>query len=305
MKAEIERLEAALGGLSIKASKAKKEKDPNAPKRPANEYIVFTVRVGNIFKAAIAAAKEAGDEDRIKQLAHPVTINKQFCSFLKDQRSKEVEKNGKQVTVPDYDAWEDTEIVEAFESWTPPEHSKMELAKKAKSATSSVDGSEASADSDSAPASASEAKKERKKREPMSDEAKAAMKAKRAATVAAKKGEAVAPASEPVAEPVAAASEPVVAPAPVTASEPPAASEPAVKPAPKKSPVKKGKTYTIAELKDFSELSIEGVDYGVNKRGDVVDDDCGFVGVYNTATKKLNRSAPKPENWDEIVASDE
>ena len=132
MKAEIERLEAALGGLTIKASKDKKAKDPNAPKRPANDYIKFTVRVGNLFKAAIAAAKEAGDEDRIKQLAHPVTINKQFCSFLKDQRSKEVEKNGKQVTVPDYDAWEDTEIVEAFESWTPPEHSKMELAKKAK-----------------------------------------------------------------------------------------------------------------------------------------------------------------------------
>ena len=278
MKAEIERLEAALGGLTIKASKAKKDKDPNAPKREANEYIKFTVRVGNIFKTAIAAAKQAGDEDRIKQLAHPVTINKQFCSFLKDQRSKEVEKNGKQVTVPDYDAWEDTEIVEAFESWTPPEHSKMELAKKAKSAASSVDGSEASADSDSAPASASEAKKERKK------------------------GEAVAPASEPVVEPVAA---PAPTVEPVAPTVEPAAEPVTVKPAAKKSPVKKGKTYTIAELQDFTPISIEGVDYGVNKRGDVVDDDCGFVGVYNTATKKLNRSAPKPENWDEIVASDE
>jgi len=301
MKAEIERLEAALGGLTIKASKDKKAKDPNAPKRPANDYIKFTVRVGNLFKAAIAAAKEAGDEDRIKQLAHPVTINKQFCSFLKDQRSKEVEKNGKQVTVPDYDAWEDTEIVEAFESWTPPEHSKMELAKKAKSATSSVDGSEASADSDSAPASASEAKKERKKREPMSEEAKAAMKEKRAATVAAKKAAAAPAAAEPstaVAEPAAepAAAEPVAAPEPAAA---------APTPAPKKSPIKKAaKTYTIEELKDFTPLTIEGVEYGVNKRGDVVDDDCGFVGLYNTTKKTLNKSAPKPENWDEIVATE-
>jgi hypothetical protein len=299
MKAEIERLEAALGGLTIKASKDKKDKDPNAPKRTANDYIKFTVRVGNLFKAAIAAAKEAGDEDRIKQLAHPVTINKQFCSFLKDQRSKEVEKNGKQVTVPDYDAWEDTEIVEAFESWTPPEHSKMELAKKAKSATSSVDGSEASADSDSAPASASEAKKERKKREPMSEEAKAAMKEKRAATVAAKKA-AAAPAAP---EPSTATPEPVAAVAPVAE---PAAAAPTPAPAPKKSPMKKvAKTYTIEELKDFTPLTIEGVEYGVNKRGDVVDDDCNFVGLYNTTKKTLNKSAPKPEYWDEIVATEE
>jgi len=287
MKAEIERLEAALGGLTIKASKGKKEKDPNAPKREANDYIKFTVRVGELFKTTIAAAKAAGDDERIKQLICPATINKQFCSFLKDQRSMEVEKDGKKVTVPNYAAWEDTEIIEAFESWTPPLQSKMELAKKAKDA--SADVSEASvAESDSAPSG--EPKKERKKREPMSDEAKATMAAKRAATVAAKK----------VAEP---APVPVPVPAPALAPTPVPVPVPAVA---KKSPAKKiTKTYTIEELKKFSSLSIEGEDYGVNTRGDVMDNNCDFVGVYNVFTKKINRDAPKPENWDEISADDE
>ena len=66
------------------------------------------------------------------------------------------------------------------------------------------------------PASDSEStdsKKERKKRAPMSDEAKAAMKAKREATIAAKKA-APAPAAEPVPAPVPA---PAPAPAPEAA----------------------------------------------------------------------------------------
>ena len=76
---------------------------------------------------------------------------------------------------------------------------------------------------EAAPASDSEStdsKKERKKRAPMSDEAKAAMAAKRAATIAAKKAEA--PAAE--------------APAPAAAPAPEAAPAPAAAPAKERKP---------------------------------------------------------------------
>ena len=59
-----------------------------------------------------------------------------------------------------------------------------------------------------------DSKKERKKRAPMSDEAKAAMKAKREATIAAKKA-----ATEPAAAPAEAAPAPVPAPAPASDGE--------------------------------------------------------------------------------------
>ena len=69
-----------------------------------------------------------------------------------------------------------------------------------------VEDKPAASDSES-----TDSKKERKKRAPMSDEAKAAMKAKREATIAAKKA-APAPAAEPVPAPV-----PAPAPAPEAA----------------------------------------------------------------------------------------
>jgi len=73
----------------------------------------------------------------------------------------------------------------------------------------------------------SDSKKERKKRAPMSEEAKAAMKAKREATIAAKKAapvvaEAAPVVAEPVAAPApaeAAPAEPVAAPAPASDGE--------------------------------------------------------------------------------------
>jgi hypothetical protein len=291
LKADIARLEAALGGLTIAPAKGAKAKDPNAPKREANAYIKFTVRVGELFKATVTAAKAAGDEERVKQFACPATINKQFCSFLKDQRSMVVKKDGKDVTVPDYAAWEDSEVLEAFTTWTAPTQSKMELAGKTKKAKGAA--SAASSDADGASSVSSTPTKERKKRGPMSEAAKATMAAKRAATLAAK----AAPAPEPVAP--APAPEPVApAPAPVAAVAPAA---------PKKAagPKKYVTTYTLEQLQDFSPISIEGEDYGVNKRGDVVDDDGGFVGLYNVLSKKINRDAPKPENWDEIAQNEE
>jgi hypothetical protein len=304
MKAELARLESALGGDSVvlpaKLAKGRAKKDPSAPKKPStNPYILFAGRVHKLFTTVKVAAKEAGDEEREKRFSMPAPVNKQFASFLGAQRTKEVEKNGKQVTVADYDSWEDNDILEAFESWTPPEVSKMEAAgktkkqKKAAADSASESGSVAgSADSETE----AEKPKERKKRAPMTEEAKAAMAAKKAANKAAKEA-ASAKDSESEAEEEA----PVPAPAPA-----PAAKES------KFSLKKKEKaeeapavTYTLEELKDFAPFTYEGEDFGVNKRGDVVNNDGDYVGNYDAKKKKLNTKAVKPADWDEITASEE
>jgi len=72
------------------------------------------------------------------------------------------------------------------------------------------------------------------------------------------------------------------------------------------------KAYTLAELKafsalindsvkSFSTLIIDGEHYGVNKRGDVVDEDGGFMGHYDQTTKTLDRSAPEPADWLDVA----
>lgn len=247
LEADLARLKAAFGGLSLAPAKAKGSNPTGVVPTALKAYITFCGRVTTLFKDTIAAAKEAGDEERVAAMACSVTVNKQFCSFLKGQHA--------------YDEWEDDAILEAWSTWTPPEKSKMALEKEAKAA--SAEASDASSATETKPKSGKGA------RGPMSEEAKAKMLAARAATVAAKAA---------TAAPAAAATAPKAAPKPKVA-----------------------KTYTMAELQDFSPLSIEGEEYGVNKRGDVVNDDAGFVGHYNTATRKLNRDAPEPEDWLEVA----
>ena len=145
LQIELASLQSALGveGVSFapaKGSKAKKVKDPNAEPKEPNVWIKFTQRVG-------ALIKESHPDNKA-----PATIGKQFCSYLKEQKP--------------YDQWVDSEILEAFNSWTPPEQSKMEITGKTKK-TESV--SESGSVSDTS---------ERKKRAPLSDEAKAARKEK-------------------------------------------------------------------------------------------------------------------------------
>jgi len=298
MEAELSHLKAALGveGFSTptKAKKANKEKDPDAPKKAPNSYILFAMRVNEIFKAERAAAKEmfAADPDalatRLKRFECSATANKQFASFLKDQRSKEVEKDGKTVTVPDYDSWGDEEIIEAFAGWEVPEHSKMELEGKTKkaSAAASVASASASASDDSASVSSAKPKKERKKR---TDEEKAITKAKKAATIAAKKvvkPEVVEPVAEVIDSPK---------PAPLA----PAGAVVITKP---KFKVTKKVVYTPEQLRDFKELTVEGNDMGYNIRGDIVDDEGGYYGHYDESTETITKGGATPADWDAIVA---
>jgi len=241
--------------ISTPTKKEKKMKDPDAPKKEANVWIKFTQRVGTLLKTASTA--EGADPEHFKG---PATMVKEFCSMLKTQKP--------------YEAWSDSEVLEAFESWERPVHEP----RAKKSPTTSAAASDAS---DGA-SEAGSAKKERKKPAPKSDEEKAAIAAKRAATIAAKKN--AAPVAEPVAAPV-----PVAAPEPVAA------------PVAKKAPIKKvAKTYTMEQLTNFEEVSIDGDDYGVNERGDVINHLGAFLGVYNTVTKTINRSATQPAEWEAI-----
>ena len=147
LQADLASLQSALGveGVSFapaKGSKAKKVKDPNAEPKEPNVWIKFTQRVG-------ALIKESHPDNKA-----PATIGKQFCSYLKEQKP--------------YDQWVDSEILEAFTSWAPPEQSKMEIAGKTKKTESTSVSESGSVTS------------ERKKRAPLSDEAKAARKEKMA-----------------------------------------------------------------------------------------------------------------------------
>ena len=265
MESQLNEMKIALGSEPTKQKRAKKEKDPNAPPKEGNVWIKFTQRVSALLKAA-----------EIDTGAAPVS--KQFASALKDQKP--------------YGDWTDEEIVAAWPSWTPPAESKME-AKRKLSASSGDESDKSSVKS----------AKEKKAPKPRTDEQKAATAAKRAATKAAKAtaepvaeaeepAEAEAKASEP-AEPVPKASEPVA-----KASEPVAkASEPAAKgaKAPKPSPKK---SYKLEQLQDFGELEHEGVEYGVNARGDVVDTDGAYVG--NWDGKKIVKG-DKPADWAKVM----
>ena len=168
-----------------KVKKAKKEKDPSAPKKEPNDWINFTQR-GR--KALLAAGHE------LKGF-----VGQQYCAVLKEKLpSKTVtSSDGKTKEMPDYDSISDAEIVSRFKSWTPPEQSKAAAAKASNSTGSSPV---------EAPVAAAPAPDAEKPKRKWSDEAKLKAAEKRAATKAAKAGvpaAAAAAAPAPVAAPLA------------------------------------------------------------------------------------------------------
>ena len=154
---------AAKSGVSISASttngkvkKAKKEKDPDAPKKEANDWIQFTQRGRSALLASGAELKGF--------------VCQQYCAVLKEKLPMKMGDKGKEV--PDYNSISDAEIVSRFKSWTPPEKSKAAAAKAS------------SPPAAAAPAAAAPAAEKPKRK--WSDEAKAKAAEKRAATKAAK-----------------------------------------------------------------------------------------------------------------------
>lgn len=165
------KIDSAIGAKKVK--KAKKERDPNAPKKEPNSWIKFTQHVRSVLLAGGCELKGF--------------IGQQYCKDVKGKLDT-IEENGKQV--PDYDSISDEDLLSGFKSWTPPEQSAAAAARASKAS------SEAGSDSEEA----AEAPAEKPKRK-WSEEAKAAAKEKRAAKKAAS---AAAPASPaPPAAPVA------------------------------------------------------------------------------------------------------
>lgn len=142
----------------VKGKRAKKVKDANAPKKPANDWIKFTSRVRAVIAATLPADKKA--------LPKAVT---QTAASLKDA--------GMMATATD------EQILAAYANWVanPPAVGKWAASGKTKSKKGS-DGS-ASTTSSAPVSTTGDAVVPKKTRKPMSDEAKA----KRAATAAAKK----------------------------------------------------------------------------------------------------------------------
>ena len=66
---------------------------------------------------------------------------------------------------------------------------------------------------------------------------------------------------------------------------------------------KVAKTYTLEELTNFEPTTINDEEFGVNARGDCIDGDGAFVGVYDTVKKVLNRAAKVPSDWAEVSAA--
>ena len=279
LEADLAKLKIALGveGVTM-PTKQRKAKPEGGEKKAPNVWIQFTQKVSAALKGA-----------EISTGAAPVS--KQFASFLKDKNNA-------------YAEWTDESIVAEWATWEKPEVSKMA---KAASETESDGGSvkkprakkAAKAAGEASEASSTEGgaegeKKERKKRAPMTDEAKAAMKAKREATKAKKAAEAAeaAPAALPAStassdsEDAAEEAAPVAA-APVTVK--------ATTFKPKKVVTKP--SFTIEQLQDFDAITIDGVDFGRNVRGDMVDTDGAYVGQWD-GTKIVK--GEKPADWEKV-----
>jgi len=170
-------------GKAGKAKKTPKARDPSAPPKAPNAWILFTSRVRSVInESGVLGEKKLGKECT------------QFCSSLKEENAE-------------LDSWAAETILARFSGWTVPEQSKMaaagiSFAKKNK-------GSEAAAETAAEPAPAAE-----KPKRVISQEQKDKMKAGRERAAAAKKAAAAgsAPVAVAVAEtpaPVAAAAAPV------------------------------------------------------------------------------------------------
>ena len=262
LEKELAKMKIALGVEGVKTpKKARKAKDPSAPKKEPNVWIKFTQRVGLLLKTTDHKG--------------PATIGKQFASHLKDIKA--------------YDEWTDAEILHDFSSWTAPAKGTSaagtSAAAVAEADAASADEAEegfASAQSEAeapalaptlaAPALAAPTP-EPKKRGP---KAKAP----------------VAPAPPPPTLPPPARAEPsavvkmlteAIAAAPASAFKPKAVKSKAAAP-----------TYTMEQLSNFTEFEHNGQTYGRNERGDLVDTESNFMGRWNG---KAIETIPEPADW--------
>jgi hypothetical protein len=149
LKAQITELKSQIAELNASKASSPAEKTKKVKKERDPDAPKRVPSVWEQFNSRVRTILTTGGQDA----KHSVM---QFCSFLKEKKS--------------YDEWTDAEILDAFGGWERP-------ARKVKFESASDTGSVSEASAE---------KKQGKKRGPMSEEAKAAMAAKRAANKAAK-----------------------------------------------------------------------------------------------------------------------
>ncbi len=269
LREEVAALRATLaaGGAPSGGKPAKSEK-PREPRGPStNPWIHFTQRVERLVREAEAAAGTP------KEAALKTVQVKQFASDLKTQKP--------------YEEWTDGDIQAALPGWTPPEHSKQELAglNKRGSKSGSGAGSEAGSEGEAAAAPAAE-----KPKRVLSPEHLAKMKAGREAAAAKK-----AAAGGGAAGGASAAAAAVHALAPSEAPPAAAPKKVALKPKPAAKPAVDLRFYAWAH---------KGTDYFTNDRGDVVSTEFEWVGRYNKSADEIDETAEEPADLAEAEMRD-
>jgi hypothetical protein len=259
------------GGKSVKTTKAKKEVDPDAPKREPNEWIKFTQEVRAAISASIVGEKnEKGEQKK----AHPKAVT-QVASALKEKGLM-----GSATS---------EQIVAGYKAWiaNPPEQSKADLglAGKNKKAKAAEAASTSGSDGEKSPGG--DGKKVRK---PWSEETKAAAAAKRAATKASKEG---APSNAAASN--AAASNAAGAPVPATAWASPGGKSAAVQEEAEDEEAEEEEE--IDPVQDFAPFVFNKKSYVKNGRGDVLTEGAmEWVGRYDAVKKSIDKKVPKPED---------
>jgi hypothetical protein len=259
-----------------KEKKSKKEPKEGAEKRAPTPWLLFLGRV----RTALNTAAAGSDDPLFQELSSKVM---QFASALKAKSAA-------------YDAWTDAKIVKEFRSWVPPPKEP-----KAPKAAKSDSGSEG--------------KKERKKPAPKSPEEQAAINAKRAATREANKAAKAASSGESAAESGAEEAKPASVsgsegkkerkkPAPKTAEEKAAinAKRAATREA-NKAASAAAPAFTQEQLRNWQ--PVDDTEYGMNERGDVIDEERNFVGRMKPDGKTIDRKFPRPADWEQIVPTDD
>ena len=259
-----------------KEKKSKKEPKEGAEKRAPTPWLLFLGRV----RTALNTAAAGSDDPLFQELSSKVM---QFASALKAKSAA-------------YDAWTDAKIVKEFRGWVPPPKEP-----KAPKAAKSESGSEG--------------KKERKKPAPKSPEEQAVINAKRAATREANKAAKAASSGESAGESAAEEAKPASVsgsegkkerkkPAPKTAEEKAAinAKRAATREA-NKAATAAVPAFTQEQLRNWQ--PVDDTEYGVNERGDVIDEDRNFVGRMKPDGKTIDRKFPRPADWEQIVPTDD
>jgi hypothetical protein len=294
-----------------KEKKSKKEPKEGAEKRAPTPWLLFLGRV----RTALNTAAAGSDDPLFQELSSKVM---QFASALKAKSAA-------------YDAWTDAKIVKEFRGWVPPPKEP-----KAPKAAKSDSGSEGKKERKKpAPKSPEEQAAINAKRAATREANKAAKAASSGESAAESGAEEAKPAWVRAAEAAITAAAAAKAassgesagesgaeeakPASVSGSE---GKKERKKPAPKTAEEKAAinakraatreankaasaaaPAFTLEQLRNWQ--PVDDTEYGMNERGDVIDEERNFVGRMKPDGKTIDRKFARPADWEQIVPTDD